>query len=1487
MGRLSEAVKSQESGGDYSAVNGRTGAYGAFQIMPENWDEWSTEAGIAGADMADPQAQEIVATFKLDQYEQKYGVKGALVAWYGGEGNAQKYINEGATGEGEYWNRPQGNGDEPSFNEYIESTMSKLGYEPSANTGRFYAGVTGLEKGIGKRIFDFTDDIFEPLQDTNIGGFWKQTKDSFLNEWYNNGSVSLFRSYLNARGEEEVPYGWQPNEADKETINRYFEGDLETQHFLLSTAKSQAQLARLIQMKREDKARQERVDKAGYGVKSVGGLVGTLLDPLNFVPVIGQEAFVAKMAMRLGSKTLANIGLHKAFQIAELGLTNGLINMGDQWLANRAGGYTPDYTTAFLFGSAMGAGAKYLHTMRAEHKSIVGGDTPHTDHLAKQVEAESEQAIMQSVGLTHHPSTTNVEVPTARRNISPDEASSLLRHKRSKVWQQAKEELQMTNSELKAHLQEISRNPEKYIETDNSPIVRNTDGSVTVNDTVLSKESIVATVANADENRVFDDILTAEDKQRLAELDDEEIPLYKSTEENQNLTQNDTVQTPNRESTEIDEIIPLKKSEEPVEPLQVVEETQLANSDYIYGKGGISEPEVVLKENQGSTGKKGKLKQEVETGKYFGTTFGNMVNSPSNTLRHFTNLFLTDPRTRGNNIGVPVDLAKKVIQQQYKVVQAKSEYAFKEWYFKQPYKKWKDFNQAHKDFNALVTKAYHEKHLEGKDITKYGESINKAVDIVDEFRELDLRLLKENGLVSPDFDGSKELYRRIDKSKVNLLRESFVNEDAMKNFLRKYIEMAVDRDRLTDGIDIRTEAEEYAKYILNADKHTFEDGTLRDNKGDKRLSYFKRRLPMKTNLVVPLNIVGGTTDKSLNNLFSFDTNLRDTNIFNHMNYVANRSSGAISLKQTLNIDDIGSLARNFDKKIAEELQQAVEQGYISKKEANAQYLDMHRAIHHVTGARIFEDVLPKPETALDRTKQILLDASYAVNGMNFGLSAVAEHAGAISKVGARALTHYIPKLHDFIHDLKHSKYVTAEQLKDFRRSEIGAYMAETNWWNPMVTDRAYLENQIDGLHMEALGQAHDGISFASRITSTLSQVQQITNHSIQSIKADLVPDVIAWSNDEFSSSLRKNLFSEDKFKRVGIEDIDEFKALVKAHLNDLDHSDSTALRKSLQAWQKESPSTYTKFHAFLDRHSMDVILQPHFSAGNTRITGFIVPILTQFKAFSRMALNSHLMRGLEDWQREDTIQTLATALSGGMLWAIRQRAMAEYQYGDNEKAKQKFLDKTFTMENILNAGITRSSMLSSLSFGDDARAIILGRGSTARTTVDRFEWNDSDSIQDTVADRARQFAVLGTAMKFWNGAENGLEALGVLEENQRAGKGQNALLAMYPLDRYLPIQMVLTGFSEMADMEIKNYKRLQPKTMESKEIQEVVPQEKPKHSNERDIKDIISKSPEKRQELIDGINKRQQKELKGRNANDLNNDELVNLYNIYRQKKGQ
>lgn len=129
-----KAVSANESSNNDHAVNGDSGAYGRYQIMPENWPEWSKEAGIAGADISDPEAQRKVATYKLSEYIDKYGVEGAAVAWYAGEGTAEQWVKDGAKAHvkgsgGDGWDKPQySNGNEyPSIRQYVVNTLAEIG----------------------------------------------------------------------------------------------------------------------------------------------------------------------------------------------------------------------------------------------------------------------------------------------------------------------------------------------------------------------------------------------------------------------------------------------------------------------------------------------------------------------------------------------------------------------------------------------------------------------------------------------------------------------------------------------------------------------------------------------------------------------------------------------------------------------------------------------------------------------------------------------------------------------------------------------------------------------------------------------------------------------------------------------------------------------------------------------------------------------------------------------------------------------------------------------------------------------------------------------------------------------------------------------------------------------------------------------------------------------------------------------------------------
>jgi hypothetical protein len=90
LGNLSAAIRQQESSGNYTAVNRRSGALGAYQVMPFNLPEWGRAAGYEGITptqfLANPKAQDDIANAQLKNYAAKYGNVGDVAtAWYGGE----------------------------------------------------------------------------------------------------------------------------------------------------------------------------------------------------------------------------------------------------------------------------------------------------------------------------------------------------------------------------------------------------------------------------------------------------------------------------------------------------------------------------------------------------------------------------------------------------------------------------------------------------------------------------------------------------------------------------------------------------------------------------------------------------------------------------------------------------------------------------------------------------------------------------------------------------------------------------------------------------------------------------------------------------------------------------------------------------------------------------------------------------------------------------------------------------------------------------------------------------------------------------------------------------------------------------------------------------------------------------------------------------------------------------------------------------------
>lgn len=100
--RFREAVGQIESGGDYTARNSVSGAYGKYQIMPSNWPSWaSTYLGNANASWS-PSNQDTVASGKMTSLYRWLGSWRRVAYWWltgsdrtsGWSSYATSYVNK-------------------------------------------------------------------------------------------------------------------------------------------------------------------------------------------------------------------------------------------------------------------------------------------------------------------------------------------------------------------------------------------------------------------------------------------------------------------------------------------------------------------------------------------------------------------------------------------------------------------------------------------------------------------------------------------------------------------------------------------------------------------------------------------------------------------------------------------------------------------------------------------------------------------------------------------------------------------------------------------------------------------------------------------------------------------------------------------------------------------------------------------------------------------------------------------------------------------------------------------------------------------------------------------------------------------------------------------------------------------------------------------------------------------------------------------------
>lgn len=1354
----------------------------------------------------------------------------------------------------------------------IDSDPNKTNYYGAINAQGAYSGVNAFPYGEdGYAPFLDPDEVPKKRGLLDYIGDWDAMKDSFVSNFFDNGFVSMVRqgaTMISHDADGNVVPNFDPTAPTAITDDAMSQAkailhvddstDTESDRYkALEWAQGNAMdpnhFIRLAEMKAEDIAREERIANRNWSAaRIVGGLGGLVVDPLNAVPIVGQEAFILKVAGKLGSKTAATLSTKTLAKMAELSLTNGLINVGDQYISNVAGGNNnQNYGMAFAFGAGATVGFEVLRGI-LKHKKVEFTN-PETDPHLYEAEVNANKTSVKAIEMA-----TDTRVPhraTKVENTVPDYAQSrVLAHAMEKNEPTFRTSMKVSDvPDIKTTLQERYNVDNLDDDTDLNLLLKDTVNGIEYRDDSVVAPLLKLGITNEQEaaaymlahnktkgaqavKRYFEDTfdtkLTTSEAKDLARRVKDGAKLSDYITRMNDGSINDGVQThePTSIATKIinNQIeedpstftdLPSVEVEKPKTMEDIEKETQkgLLGANTVTRKAGVA----------------------IERNRFTGNRFGLLINSLSPTARNWAKKFGWDPRQSGRASGQVWFTRKRILQNEQRYSNQ----------FQQNYKAWcrehKIFFPTRKNaehFNEEINKAYEGKYNSNSTSNYVSDSkaINDAINTLHEHREYDKKIMKQFGVVDDSFIGSDELYRRVDYRKLDSLITEFKSADDFRTFLKDYALQATKWDDMNDmfradyisrqDIDPR-EAEilmnkAHVKFVVS-DKPMPTDGNYMVFKnhddmvtylktevlpkndamfkefvagrwaeaasmperqainihGEKELGYIQARIPMDTTIEIV---------KPNGGIFSFSEDLRNNDYLSQMEYVANRTAGACALKLG-GIDYIGGDLRKIYDQTKNELEAEVTKGTMSSTQMANELQAMRETMSNMSGATLFaEDI--EPDTVVGLLNKSLLTNSFMQNGLGFGFNQIVETLNNVSTTGWRALTYYVPKLHDFIHDMKYSQDFTARQLRDYKDNYLGFELAQHMHYNPRTTSIQELRNRSASRTVQVMANAVDKLgAVAQATTGNLNFLKPLTELGISFAKMDILTDTMRWARGNFKSVMRSGLFSKHNLEEAGITDPDAFRQVIIKYLGNLDRKDPKALTKAMQRFEEEDFANFNKLHSFSELTAQRTIIDGDIWNKQIKYKGWLgiaQSMFWQFKNFTQMATNSHLMRILSVPQREDFVKGLVGAFGSALFYALSQFTKAETYYGSDEQRKQAYLNKTLSDDNIMRAAIFRNSILSGASIFNDVYEAATG-SPTIRTTVDR-----SLDFGSPWMNAFAQTPAIATVLK------QGQTVLSVPDMYKQymsqETSGYNIMTQLFPLERYIPFQMGLAVFADEA-----------------------------------------------------------------------------------------
>nr|DAN66999.1 MAG TPA: internal virion protein D [Caudoviricetes sp.] len=392
--RMMTATFGQESGRNYAAYNGDTGAGGAYQFMPGTWDAWAAAAGYdewvgVHPSSVPPAIQDKVMYTKLSDLYDKFKERGASDedmalympnSHYGRHDLGLYHYDRGFLPD----TPEESNGNVyPSQLSYSQSVRDKFysltpeeletsglmhlvqgegGHiaftDTTVDAGRWMNPAGNLTPGINSMGVSY-DDLDEQQYETWEGRYEQPEPPSPLSylEGIKHGFEETFvgQLFMRPSGEGGIPAGsYFPDDTELLAINNMFPqmdraAKNEKIARLLSEATSKEHLMKLIAYEQERDDRAYRAQEQDYlSIGALGTLTGSLLDPLNLIP-LGRGLGAAGKVIKSGFG-------QKVARAAWTGAQMGGINLANNYGAHKVGGTEFNPIGAVAGGFIAGSG---------------------------------------------------------------------------------------------------------------------------------------------------------------------------------------------------------------------------------------------------------------------------------------------------------------------------------------------------------------------------------------------------------------------------------------------------------------------------------------------------------------------------------------------------------------------------------------------------------------------------------------------------------------------------------------------------------------------------------------------------------------------------------------------------------------------------------------------------------------------------------------------------------------------------------------------------------------------------------------------------------------------------------------------------------------------------------------------------------------------------------------------------------------------------